>query len=98
MIMLEAERTEVPTRAPYHDGSSPVVLFIYVSDVDAAIATAVEQGARILVPVADHFWGDRLGWIMDTEGHVWTVASRVEDTTEEERAARWDAILAESIS
>jgi len=96
MIMLEAERPEVATRPPQLDGSSPVVIFVYVPDVDAALAAAVANGGKILMPVDDHFTGDRLGWVMDPEGHVWTIASRIEETTEEERAARWSSILAES--
>jgi PhnB protein len=89
MLMIEAEWPQVPSRAPASDGSSPVVIYVYVSDVDTVIARAVEAGARLLAPVQTQFWGDRTGWIADPAGHVWTVASRVEETTEEQRRDRW---------
>jgi PhnB protein len=94
MIMIEGEWPAVPNRAPQPDGSSPVVLYVYVEDVDKTVARAVEVGAKVLVPIADQFWGDRIGWIMDPSGHVWTIATRVEETTEEERQARLSRQLA----
>ena len=48
------------------------------------IERCVAGGAKVLMPVADQFWGDRIAWIMDPAGHVWTVATRIEETTEEE--------------
>lgn len=98
MIMIEGEWPSLPGRAPTTDGSSPVPIFIYVPDVDQTVERAVASGAKILVPLEDQFWGDRLAWFMDPAGHVWTVASRIEDTTAEERTARWDNILAEKPS
>ena len=94
MLMIEAEWPSLPSRAPARDASSPVVLYVYVADVDAAVARAVAAGATVLVPVADQFWGDRIGWVMDPSGHVWTIATRVEASTEEERQRRWAAQLA----
>jgi PhnB protein len=95
MIMIEAEWPGFSSRAPVPDGSSPVVIFVYVEDVDAAVARAVGAGGKILIEPKDQFWGDRTGWIMDPAGHVWTIASRVEETTGQERADRWAAILQE---
>ena len=95
MIMIEAEWPTLPSRAPSPDATSPVVVFVYVPDVDATVARAEANGAKILVPLQDQFWGDRVAWFSDPEGHVWTVASRVEETTAAERTARWDGILKE---
>jgi PhnB protein len=95
MIMIEAEWPTLTSRAPALDGSSPVVIFVYVEDVDKTVDRAVANGARILLPLQNQFWGDRIAWIMDPAGHVWTVASRVEETTEDERSERWSSILAE---
>jgi PhnB protein len=95
MIMIEGEWPSLPSRAPVPDGTSPVVIFVYVPDVDATVERAVANGARVLVPLQDQFWGDRIAWFMDPAGHVWTVASRIEETTAEERGARWERILAE---
>jgi PhnB protein len=93
MIMIEAEWPGLASRAPKPDGSSPVVIYVYVEDVDKTVERAVAGGATILSPVQNQFWGDRLGWVMDPSGHVWKIATRVETTTEDERRDRWSSIL-----
>jgi len=50
------------------------------------------------MPLQDQFWGDRTAWVMDPSGHVWTVASRVEETTEEERQQRLATLTADQRS
>ena len=96
MVMIEAEWPGLTTRAPQTDGSSPVVIFVYVEDVDKTMEHAVAAGAKILIPVENQFWGDRIGWVMDPSGHVWTIATRIEETTEEERQARLSRLRAGS--
>ena len=92
-LVVQSEFPDVlASRAPNTDGSSPVVIFVYVADVDQAVERAVAMGARILLPAQNQFWGDRTARILDPSGHVWTVASRIEETTEEERANRWSDI------
>jgi PhnB protein len=54
---------------------------IEVADADIVIERAVAAGARVLMPAADMFWGDRVGRIIDPSGHVWNVAARVEGTS-----------------
>ncbi|HEY3221868.1 MAG TPA: VOC family protein [Gemmatimonadales bacterium] len=93
MIMIEGEWPTLPSRAPTNDGSSPVVIFVYVPDVDTTVERATRSGAKVLVPLQNQFWGDRIVWLMDPAGHVWTVATRIEDTTAQERADRWDKIV-----
>ena len=95
MIMVEAEWPSLPSRAPTADGTSPVVIFVYVPDVDRTVARASACGARVLVPLQNQFWGDRMAWLMDPSGHVWTVATRIEETTAQERTERWEKILAQ---
>jgi PhnB protein len=94
MIMIESEWPEVANRAPAPDGSSPVVLYLYVEDVDRTAERAVAAGAKIVMPLTNQFWGDRTAWIVDPSGHVWTLATRIEETTEEERQTRLARILA----
>ncbi len=96
MIMIASESPELTSRAPKPDGASPVVMYIYVEQVDDTVERAVTGGATILRPLENQFWGDRIAWLMDPEGHVWTIASRIEATTEETRRDRWSAILANS--
>jgi len=98
MLMVEAENPEVPTRPPNPDGSSHVVIYLYVEDVDATVERALKCGGRLVVPVETHFWGDRIGWVKDPAGHMWTIATRVEQTTEDQRRERWSSILSEGAS
>jgi PhnB protein len=93
MLMLESEWPTLPSRAPNADGSSPVVIYVYVEDVEATVARALAGGAALVVPVSTQFWGDRIGWIRDPEGHMWTISTRVEETSEDQRRDRWSGIL-----
>ena len=95
MIMIEGEWPTLTSRAPKPDGSSPVVIYLYVEDVDKTVERAIANGAQVLVPLQNQFWGDRIAWIMDPAGHVWTVATRIEETTAQERTDRWSASVAD---
>ena len=95
MIMVEAEWPSLPSRAPTADGTSPVVIFVYVPDVDQTVERASACGAKVLVPLQNQFWGDRMAWLMDPSGHVWTVATRIEETTAKQRTDRWEKTLAQ---
>jgi PhnB protein len=95
MIMIEGEWPTLTSRAPKSDGSSPVVMYVYVEDVDQTVERAIAGGAQLLIPAKNQFWGDRTAWIMDPSGHVWTIATRIEETSEQERRERWSGILAE---
>jgi len=93
MVIIEAEWPTLASRAPQPDGSSPVVIFVYVEDVDTVIERAVVAGAKVLLPVKDQFWGDRTGRIIDPSGHVWTISTRIEETSSAERDERWSDIV-----
>jgi PhnB protein len=97
MLMLDAEWPTLPSRAPNPDGSSPVVIYLYVKDVDATVERALRLGGKLIVPLETHFWGDRIGWVQDPAGHVWTIATRLEETTEDQRSERWSKILSENV-
>lgn len=77
MIMIHGEFPSLASRAPLSDGSSPVVIYLYVEDADAVIERAVVAGAKILIPAADQFWDDRVGRIIDPSGHVWNIAAHI---------------------
>lgn len=96
MVMIESEWPQVANRAPVPDGSSPVALYVYVENVDQVVKRATTAGAKVLAPAQDQFWGDRTAWLMDPSGHVWTVATRVEEPTEEERQERLARLIAGS--
>ena len=78
--MFHGEFASLASRAPLPDGSSPVVIYLYVEDVDSVAERAVAAGGKILLPVANQFWGDRVGRFIDPSGHVWNIATRVEET------------------
>lgn len=63
---------------------TPVTIHMYVEDVDATIERAVAAGAKVVMPAADQFWGDRYGKIEDPFGHHWSVATHIRDMTPEE--------------
>jgi PhnB protein len=78
LLFVHDESPHLASRAPQPDGSSSVVIYIYLEDVDAAIERAVAASARVLLPAEDAFWGDRVGRIVDPAGHVWNVATRAD--------------------
>ena len=91
-IIVQAEFPQLASREPQKDGSSPVVIFVYVEDVDRSVEMALALGGTVLLPAQNQFWGDRSARLMDPSGHVWTVASRIEETSENQRSRRWEDI------
>jgi PhnB protein len=87
-VMLADEHPEMGARAPGSFGGSPVSLVLYVADVDATVARATKAGATMRHPVEDKFYGDRMGSITDPDGHVWHVATHVEDVAPDELRRR----------
>jgi PhnB protein len=87
-IMLADEVPAMGYHAPQSLGGTPVFLMIYVDDVDAVFAHAVAAGALIERPVQNQFYGDRSGTVKDPFGHVWTIATHIEDVSPEEMSRR----------
>ena len=76
-------------------GASPISLFLYVPDADAAFKQAVAAGATVIYPVAEMFWGDRAGNLKDPFGYQWMVATHKRDMTQEEIRAEAQAFFAQ---
>lgn len=93
-IMLSDPFPQASTRPPKELGGTTMSVFMYVDDVDAVVKQAVDAGATVTMEVADQFWGDRFGTITDPFGHVWSLATHVEDVPEEEMAERAKAAMA----
>lgn len=87
-VMLADEHPEMGFKSPQAYGGTPVSLVVYVEDVDTVFARALSAGAKELRPVQDQFYGDRSGTLVDPFGHVWTLATHVEDLSPEELQAR----------
>ncbi len=88
VIMLADENKEFGNISPKSLGGTAVTLMVYVEDVDATVEKAVSKGATLTRPASDEFYGDRVGNITDPFGHVWHVASHIEDVSEKEMAKR----------
>jgi PhnB protein len=91
-IMLADEYPEMKFRSPVAYGGSPVSLLLYVDDVDATVALATRNGARVEREVKDQFYGDRMGTIVDPFGHIWSIATHKEDVSPEEMKKRMAAM------
>jgi len=76
-------------------GSSPVSLYVYVPNVDAAFKQAVEAGGTATMPVADMFWGDRAGNIRDPFGYAWMIATHKQDLNNDEIKKGAEAFFAQ---
>lgn len=74
-------------------GASPVSLYVYFPDVDRVVERAAAEGAKILKPVQDQFYGDRSGFIQDPFGHLWGVATHVEDVSPKDMEERMKKVM-----
>jgi PhnB protein len=84
IIMVADEMLDQGVKGPKSLGGSPVSLFIYGENVDAAWKRAIDAGAKPLIPLDDQFWGDRGGCIEDPFGHHWWLAQHTQDLTPDE--------------
>jgi PhnB protein len=92
-IMLADEHPEWDARGPQSIGGTPVGLALYVEDCDAMFNRAIAAGGKVLKPLADQFYGDRSGTLLDPFGHKWTVATHKEDVSPEEIQRRAAALF-----
>ncbi|KOG90810.1 VOC family protein [Streptomyces varsoviensis] len=93
IVMLSDESPAAGLPGPKALGGTPVTLYLFVADVDAAFAQAVRAGATEKRPVRNQFFGERTGQLIDPFGHRWTLATRVEDVSPEEFERRADAYV-----
>jgi PhnB protein len=82
LVMLSDPFPQASTKPPSEIGGATSSVFMYVEDVDAVVKQAVDAGATVTMEVANQFWGDRFGTITDPFGHVWSIATHVEDGRE----------------
>ena len=94
VIMLSDEFPEIGASSPQAIGGSPVTIHLYVEDVDTVFKQAVAAGAKVKRPVADQFYGDRMGGVEDPFGYTWWIATHKEDLSSEEIQKRAAAAAA----
>jgi PhnB protein len=92
-IMLCDEFPEMGGTSPDTLGGSPVMIHLYVEQVDALVDRAVKAGGRLERPVADQFYGDRAGMVVDPFGHKWWIATHVEEVAPDELKKRAAAMF-----
>jgi PhnB protein len=92
-IMLADEFPEMGYRGPKAFGGSAVSLMLYVPNVDEVFKRAMDAGGKQLKPLADQFYGDRMATVEDPFGHVWTIATHIEDVSPEEMRRRSEAVM-----
>jgi PhnB protein len=96
-FMLADEIAEMKNLSPTTLGGSSSGIFLYVEDVDKTFNNAVAEGAKILDPVEDQFWGDRHGSIEDPFGHTWSISTHIRDLSPEEMKKAADEAMKKMI-
>jgi PhnB protein len=92
-IMLADENPKMGATSATTIGNSPVSLYLYIPDVDKVVDRAVAEGAKLVKPVQDQFYGDRSGFIQDPFGHFWGIATHVEDVSPQELNERMKKMM-----
>lgn len=91
VVMMASEFPELGAVSPKTVGGTPVSLAVYTEDVDEMFARAVAEGATVVRPLENQFYGDRSGTLEDPFGHRWSISTHVEDVDPEEMARRSEA-------
>lgn len=90
-VMLADEYPEMDAKAPHPGSKPPVSIMLYVTDVDTVFARAINAGGKVERPLADQFYGDRTGGIVDPFGHYWYIGTHIEDVSPDEMKRRMAA-------
>jgi PhnB protein len=94
VVMMGEEPADKPImRSPKSAGTRTASLYVYVPDVDTAFKRALDAGAKVVTPITDMFWGDRIGTIEDPSGHHVTLATHKEDLSPEDIRKRAEAAM-----
>lgn len=90
VVMLADEFPDMGHLGPKNRGGTTVSLLHYVEDVDSAFRKAIDAGGTETRPVENQFWGDRMGTLTDPFGHVWSLATTVEQVPHDELQRRME--------
>jgi PhnB protein len=88
IIALSLEAPELGILSPASMGVCSNLVHLYLDDVNTSWERAVEAGALVHTPLYDAYWGDRSGILMDGNGYLWSMASKIENVSQEEIARR----------
>ena len=91
IVVLSDEMPAFGILSPLAYGGSAVAQHLYLPGVDETWTKAVEAGCAVLVPLADTFYGERFGKVVDPFGHVWSMSKRIPAVKPEDVQARYQA-------
>lgn len=94
-IMMADEFPNMGATAPSKEGGKAFSLLIYVDNVDQLFDRAVKAGAKVLRPLKNEFYGDRMGTVQDPFGHNWNLGMHIEDVSPEEMKKRAEKMWSE---
>jgi PhnB protein len=92
-VVMVSEENPKYNKSPKTLNGNSVNLCIYVEDVDAVVQKAIDNGAKVLIPVNDQFYGDRSGRIEDPFGYIWIISTHIKDVSEEEMKKMMDEMM-----
>jgi PhnB protein len=93
VLMINDEFPEMNAAAPTGKTTSAAIC-LYIKDVDMVFKTAVSLGSKVVKPLENQFWGDRMGTVTDPFGHQWSLATHVEDVTPAQLKERMEKMFA----
>ncbi len=88
IIAVNQQVPEQGLLSPLQLGGSGGQIHLFVEDVDAYWGRAVEAGAIVRTPIYNAYWGDRTGTLADGNGHLWSIATRLENLSQDQVAKR----------
>jgi PhnB protein len=92
IVMLSDEHPQMGYKSPATIGGTAGGIHLYVEEVDALFNRAVAAGAKVTRPLANQFYGDRTGSLIDPFGHMWSLGTHREDVSEEEMRRRLEKV------
>ena len=96
IVMLSDENPQTGAASPQTVGGASNSLHVYVENVDTVTQKAVDAGAKLVRPVKDEFYGDRIGTITDPFGQIWSIATHIEDVSPDEMKKRMTKTMSQA--
>lgn len=95
-VLMVSDENPDYNKSPQTLGGTSVVLNLYVPDADIVFSQATAEGAEVIFPLQDQFYGDRSGRIKDPFGYLWIISAVKEDITAEEMNRRFEKMSSQS--
>lgn len=96
IVMLGDENPQMGMLSPQTVGGYSSGLHVYVENADAVVQKMIDSGAKVLRPIKNQFYGDRSASLLDPFGHLWSVATHIEDVSPEEMKKRMTVAMSQT--